>query len=59
MMQATLEKAKAIAEAGLVWQVGPREWVVQSMTQFHGSYSVQDVGSIETCMGTATWWNPG
>ena len=49
MTQATLEKAKAIAQSGLVWEVGPREWAVQSMTGFYGSYTVQDVGGRLVC----------
>jgi len=49
MTQATLEKARLMVEAGLVWPVGEREWAVQSMTQFHGSYLVQDIGGRLTC----------
>jgi hypothetical protein len=49
MTQATLEKAKALAESGLVWEVGPNTWAVQAMTSFHGSYTAQDMGGRLTC----------
>lgn len=49
MTQATLEKAKALAESGLVWELGRGAWAVQAMTSFHGSYTVQDMGGRLTC----------
>ncbi|MCS7275763.1 MAG: hypothetical protein NZ695_01905, partial [Dehalococcoidia bacterium] len=41
--------AKALAESGLVWELGRGVWAVQAMTSFHGSYTVQDIGGRFTC----------
>jgi len=49
MTQATLRKAKLIAEAGLVHQVGGGEWLVESSNPCIGSYTVSRQGGSYAC----------
>jgi len=49
MTQATLEKAKAIAEAGLVHEAGRDTWLVESSNPCIGSYTVSRLGGSYRC----------